>query len=382
MEFLGNVEAVTTPAGQVPGSPPVVIAHRGASGYRPEHTLESYRLAIQMGADYVEPDLVPTRDGVLVARHENEIGGTTDVADHPEFADRRTTKVVDGRAVTGWFAEDFLIAELKTLRATERLPQVRPANTRYDGRYEIPTFDEVLELVVGESRRLNRQIGVYPETKHPSYFASIGLPPETLLLQALHRHQLDRPGAKVFIQSFETDNLRRLRRMTRLPLIQLIEADGAPYDLVQAGDPRTYRDLATPGGLAEIATYAAGIGVHKGLALPRDPAGVDHERLGGAAGSLVEAAHDAGLLVHVWTLRAENQFLPRNLRIGTDPYASGDVYAEAQTFLDAGVDGLLHRPGGHRRGGARRLAQPRAGELTGATTSTRFPCGSLAWKRR
>jgi glycerophosphoryl diester phosphodiesterase len=312
---------------------PIVIAHRGASGHRPEHTLAAYRLAIRMGADYVEPDLVSTRDGVLVARHENEISGTTDVADHPEFADRRTTKVVDGRTVTDWFTEDLLLAELKTLRATERLPQARPANTRYDGLFEIPTFDEILELVASESRRLNRQVGVYPETKHPTYFASIGLPLETPLLQALHRHHLDRPNAKVFLQSFETGSLQRLHRMTRLPLIQLIEAGGAPYDLAQAGDPRTYRDLLTPGGLAEIATYAAGVGVPKELVLPGDALG--------EPSSLVDDAHASGLLVHVWTLRAENQFLPASLRIGSDPSASGDAYAEAHAHLDAGVDGYF-----------------------------------------
>ena len=315
---------------------PIVIAHRGAPGHRPEHTLASYRLAIAMGADYVEPDLVATRDGVLVARHENEIGGTTDVAAHPEFADRWTTKAIDGRAVSGWFTEDFTIAELKTLRATERLPQVRPANTAYDGRFEIPTFEEVLDLVARESRRLYRQIGVYPETKHPTYFASIGLPLEVPLLQALRRHGLDRPDAKVFLQSFETGNLERLHEMTRLPLIQLIEASGAPYDLQQTGDPRTYRDLTMPGGLAEIASYAAGIGVDKDLVLPRD---ADGNTTGPS--SLVDDAHDHRLLVHVWTLRNENRFMAADFRTGTDPNASGDALAEGQAFLDAGVDGFF-----------------------------------------
>jgi len=360
MEILGKVNttaalaaftalATTVPAGaatdeQAPhrhashpaSATPIVIGHRGAPGYRPEHTLASYRLAIAMGADYVEPDLVSTKDGVLVARHENEIGGTTDVADHPEFADRRTTKTLDGRAVTGWFTEDFTLAELKTLRAKERLPQVRPANTAYDGRFEVPTLDEVLDLVARESRRLHRQIGVYPETKHPTYFASIGLPLEEPLLQALRRHHLDRPNAKVFLQSFETGNLRRLHRMTRLPLIQLIDASGAPYDLAAAGDPRTYRDLATPGGLAEIATYAAGVGVNKELVLPRDAAGNT-----GEPSELVDDAHADGLLVHAWTLRAENQFMAANFRIGTAPTASGDAIAEDQAFLDAGVDGFF-----------------------------------------
>jgi len=315
---------------------PIVIGHRGAPGYRPEHTLASYRLAIQMGADYVEPDLVSTKDGVLVARHENEIGGTTDVADHPEFAGRQTTKSIDGQVVTGWFTEDFTLAELKTLRAKERLPQVRPANTVYDGRFEVPTFDEVLDLVATESRRLHRQIGVYPETKHPTYFASIGLPLEGPLLQTLRRHHLDRLHAKVFVQSFETGNLKRLHELTRLPLIQLLDAGGAPYDLQLAGDPRTYRDLATPGGLAEIATYASGIGVNKDLVLPRDTSGST-----GTPSSLVDDAHIDGLLVHVWTLRNENRFMATNFRLGTDPNASGDAFAEDQAFLDAGVDGLF-----------------------------------------
>ena len=355
MEILGKVNTTAafaaatalaaTPAGATTERPvlqhrattvPIVIGHRGAPGYRPEHTLASYRLAIAMGADYVEPDLVSTKDGVLVARHENEISGTTDVADHSEFADRLTTKTIDGRVVTGWFTEDFTLAELKTLRAKERLPQVRAANTVYDGRFEIPTFDEVLDLVASESHRLHRQIGVYPETKHPTYFATIGHPLEVPMLQALRRHHLDRPNAKVFLQSFETGNLRRLHQMTRLPLIQLIDASGAPYGLVQAGDPRTYADLATPAGLAEIATYATGVGVNKNLVLPRDADGNT-----GEPSALVDEAHADGLFVHIWTMRNENQFMAANFRIGTDPNASGDARAEAQAFLDAGVDGFF-----------------------------------------
>jgi glycerophosphoryl diester phosphodiesterase len=333
VEIAGRADHRRVPSGT---STPIVIGHRGASGYRPEHTLASYRLAIQMGADYIEPDLVSTKDGVLVARHENEIGGTTDVADHPELADRRTTKVVDGRLVTGWFTEDLTLDELKTLSARERLPQVRPANTAYDGRFEVPTLDEVLDLVASESRRQHRQIGVYPETKHPTYFASIGLSLEAPLLGALRRHGLDRPGARVFLQSFETDNLRKLRRMTRLPLIQLIDATGAPYDLAQAGDPRPYRDLASPAGLAEIATYADGVGVSKELVLPREPEGGTGEPT-----ALVPDAHTNGLLVHVWTLRRENRFLATNHRTGSDPNASGDAIGEVRAFLDAGVDGFF-----------------------------------------
>jgi glycerophosphoryl diester phosphodiesterase len=316
---------------------PIVIGHRGASGYRPEHTLAAYRLAIRLGADYVEPDLVSTKDGVLVARHENEISGTTDVADRPEFADRRTTKTIDGRSVTGWFTEDFTLAELRTLRAVERLPGVRPDNTRYDGMFAVPTLDEVLALVREESRRRGERIGVYPETKHPTYFDAIGLSMEEPLVAALRRHGLDRRNAEVIIQSFETGNLRELDTMTRVDLAQLVDASGAPYDLRAAGDPRTYRDLVTPAGLAEIATYADGVGVNKNLVLPRDPA----TGATGATSSLVDDAHAAGLVVHVWTLRDENQFMATNFRIGTDPDAKGDAYAEALAFLDAGVDGIF-----------------------------------------
>jgi len=320
-----------------PTTEPIVIGHRGASGYRPEHTLASYRLAIRLGASYVEPDLVSTRDGVLVARHENEISGTTDVAQHPEFADRETTKVIDGRSVTGWFTEDFTLAELKTLRAKERLPLVRPDNTRYNGMFEVPTLDEVLSLVRHEERRAGRRIGVYPETKHPSHFDSLGLSLEQPLVAALRRHGLDRAGSGVFIQSFETANLRALAGVTRVPLVQLIDASGAPYDFERAGDPRTYRDLATPQGLAWVATYADAIGANKDLVLPRDPA----TRATGEPSDLVPDAHDAGLLVHAWTLRDENQFMATNFRRGADPNAKGDAYAEAMAFLDAGVDGIF-----------------------------------------
>jgi glycerophosphoryl diester phosphodiesterase len=326
----------SAPAARADAAEPVVIGHRGAAGYRPEHTLASYRLAIGMGADYVEPDLVSTKDGVLVARHENQISGTTDVAQHPEFAARKTTKTIDGQAVTGWFTEDFTLAELKTLRAKERLPQVRPDNTRYDGRFEIPTLDEILDLVAAESRRTGRTIGVYPETKHPTYFDSVGLSLEEPLVRTLERHHLNRTHAKVIVQSFETANLRDLDRMTKVPLAQLMDAAGAPYDLVAAGDRRTYRDLATPTGLRWVATYADGVGVNKDLVLPRNAAGATTQ-----PSVLVGDAHAAGLIVHVWTLRDENQFMATNFRRGTDPNAKGDSYAEARAFLDAGVDGIF-----------------------------------------
>jgi len=323
--------------GSVPGSGPVVIGHRGAAGHRPEHTLASYRLSILLGADYIEPDLVATRDGVLVARHENDVTATTDVADHPELASLRTTKVVDGREVTGWFTEDLTLGQLQTLRAKERLPAVRPRNARRDGCYRIPTFDEVLELARRESERTGREIGVYPETKHPSYFADLGLPLEEPLLAALRRHGLDHPGARVFLQSFETANLVALRRATALPLVQLVAAAGAPADLVAAGDATTYADLLTPAGLRRLASYADAIGPSKDLVLPRDPA----TGAAGAPSSLVADAHGAGLAVHVYTLRDENQFMATNFRLGSDPHAPGDAVAEARAFLDAGVDGIF-----------------------------------------
>jgi glycerophosphoryl diester phosphodiesterase len=316
---------------------PLVIGHRGASGYRPEHTLAAYRLAIQLGADFIEPDLVSTSDGVLIARHENEIGGTTDVADHPEFADRRTTKTIDGQALTGWFTEDFTLSEIKTLRAKERLPAIRPSNTRYDGRYQIPTLDEVLDLARDQSRSTGRRIGVYPETKHPTYFDSIGLSLEEPLLRELRRHRLDKKSSKVIIQSFETTNLKELNRRTPVFLVQLLDATGAPYDLVAAGDPRTYRDLVTATGLHAVAGYADGVGASKDLVLPRDPA----TGATGEPSTLVADAHQEGLRVHIFTLRAENQFMATNFRRGTDPNATGDLYAETQAFLEAGVDGLF-----------------------------------------
>jgi glycerophosphoryl diester phosphodiesterase len=314
---------------------PLVIGHRGASGYRPEHTLASYRLAIEMGADYIEPDLVSTKDHVLVTRHENNIADTTDVAAHPEFASRRTTKTIDGNPMTGWFTEDFTLAELRTLRAKERLPDLRPANTAFDGLYQVPTFQEVIDL----AKRAG--VGIYPETKHPTYFDSIGLSLEEPLLATLRANGLTGPRAKVFIQSFETANLRELRARTRLPLVQLIDATGRPYDFVVSGDPRTYADLVTPAGLAEIATYADGIGPNKDLIIPRDSAGTLLEPT-----SLVRDAHREGLVVHPWTFRRENNFLPLDFRQGNPASpeflrAPGDLPAELRLFFRLGVDGVF-----------------------------------------
>lgn len=303
---------------------PIVIAHRGASGYRPEHTLAAYRLAIALGADYVEPDLVSTRDGVLVARHEPEIGRTTDVARRDEFNDRLTSKEIDGRLVTGWFVEDFTLAELKTLRVVERMPDLRPRNTRYDGRYDVPTFEEVLGLVAAESERLGRPVGIYPEIKHPAYFAALGLGLEQPLLDALEVQGYGGPEAPVFIQCFDAATLRGLRSRTGLPLVQLVGETGRI-------------DLVTSAGLGRVATWADAVGVAKGLVLPR------RESTGtlGRPTSLVQDAHAAGLLVHVWTMRDENAFLPLGYRRGESPSDPGDAFEETVAFLDAGVDGLF-----------------------------------------
>jgi glycerophosphoryl diester phosphodiesterase len=313
---------------------PLVIGHRGAPGYRPEHTLASYELAARLGADYIEPDLVSTKDGVLVARHEPEIGGTTNVADHPEFAKRKKTKVIDGvEFKDGWFTEDFTLRELKTLHARERLPLVRPQNTKYKD-LEIPTFQEVLDLRARLSRELHRPLGVYPETKHPTYFRSIGLPLEPGLVRALNRNGLNRRGAPVFVQSFEQNNLRALRSQLKVPLVQLIDAK----TLRPAGDPAnpTYGELATPAGLQRIARYADGVGPSKDYIVPRDTAGRSL-----APTSFVRDAHAAGLVVHPYTFRRENQFLPLELRSSTDPNGIGNLKAEIQQFFALGVDGVF-----------------------------------------
>ena len=314
----------------------LVVGHRGASGYRPEHTLAAYELAIRQCADFIEPDLVSTRDGVLVARHENEIGGTTDVAEHPELASRRTTKVIDGRSVTGWFTEDFTLAELRTLRARERIPAVRPQNTAYDGRFRVPTLQEVIDLARRSRTCEGRPVGVYPETKHPSYFDSIGLSMEEPLVRTLHRNGYRHERSPAIIQSFEVGNLRELDRMTDVRIAQLADCTGAPWDLRAAGDPRTYADMVTRSGLRDIARYADGLGACKDLLIPRDAAG---NLL--APSPVIRDAHARGLEVHGWTFRRENQFLPLDFRVGTDPNAPGDVVAEIEAFLDAGMDGFF-----------------------------------------
>lgn len=313
-----------------------VVGHRGASGSRPEHSLASYETAITECADFIEPDVVSTKDGVLVARHENEISGTTDVASRPAFADRKTTKVVDGVSVTGWFTEDFTLAELKTLRAVERLPQVRPANTAFNGLYAIPTLDEVLDLARHSLSCDGLPVGVYPETKHPSYFDSIGLSLEEPLVAELARNGLDSADAPVIVQSFEVANLKELDAATDVPLAQLLNSSGRPWDFTVAGDARTYADLATPAGLAEIASYADGVGVEKSLVIPRTATGTL-----GTPTTLVADAHAAGLDVHAWTFRRENTFLSAEFRSSTDPAGIGDLEGELRVFLATGLDGYF-----------------------------------------
>lgn len=303
---------------------PLVIAHRGASGYLPEHTLEEYALAIEQGAHYIETDLVITADGVLIARHENDLSDTTDVAE--KFPDRRRTGLVDGRQVDGWFSEDFTLEEIRTLRAVERLP-FRDQSS--NGKFEIPTLDEVIQLVLSRGRELGRRIGIYPETKHPSYFAALGLPLEEPLVAALERHDLNRADAPVFLQSFEVSNLRKLNELTDAPLIQLVGAPFlAPFDQESSGAGLTYGDMITDAGLREIAAYADGIGPWKTLVVPLDEAGNLN-----APTRLIDRAHAAGLAVHAYAFRSEESYLA--------PQYDGDPGAEYRQFLDLGVDGVF-----------------------------------------
>ncbi len=353
--FLTTAALALLPMGQVvagtlTGEAPIVIGHRGASGLRPEHTLAAYELAIDLGADYIEPDLVATKDGVLVARHENEISGTTDVANRPEFANRKATKVIDGVPFTGWFTEDFTLAELKTLRAKERIPELRPGNTAFDGLYEIPTLQEVIDLAARKSLETGRTIGIYPETKHPTYFDSIGLSLEEPLVEILKANGLTDADDAVFIQSFEVGNLQYLDTLTDLPLVQLFGgATQKPFDFVVSGDARTYGDLAAPSGLQGIADYAAGIGPSKRLIVPAATVDLngdgkpddlngdglisDADTILGAPTSLVDDAHTAGLLVHPYTFRNEGFFLASDY--------GGNPELEYEQFYKLGVDGLF-----------------------------------------
>jgi glycerophosphoryl diester phosphodiesterase len=305
---------------------PLVIGHRGAPSYRPEHTRASYELAIDLGADLIEADLVVTRDGVLVARHENELSRSTDVAAHPEFAGRRRTQEVDGEELTGWFSEDFTLAELRTLGAVERMPGVRPLNTAYDGRYGVLTLAEIVALVQSRSTS-GRRVRLQAELKHPAWFADRGLPMTALLTAELTRLEARRADGPVVVMSFEPQALRELRsdlgtHGTRL--VQLIEEEGIQDALV------------TPAGLREISTYADGISPHKGRILLH---GADGTLVG--VSDLITQAHRAGLTVEPWTLRPENLFLPSHLRRGSDPSGIGDAQTEARLLLALGVDSVI-----------------------------------------
>ncbi|MCW2871073.1 MAG: putative glycerophosphoryl diester phosphodiesterase [Streptomyces oryziradicis] len=317
---------------------PAIIGHRGASGYRPEHTFGSYQLALDLGADVIEQDLVPTKDGHLVCRHEPEIGGTTDVASHPEFADRKTTKTIDGIVATGWFTDDFTLAELKTLRAVERVPSIRQRNTLYDGRWEIPTFEEVLKWADEQGRKRGKAVWLHSETKHPTYFRKAGLGLEEPLAKLLRRYGRDRVNSPQFLESFESGSLRRLGVLgVGAPKIFLLDvATSRPYDFVDSGDPRTVADLITPEGLKWTAGFAQGIGPTLLLIIPRDAAG----KLGTPT-TLVRDAHAAGLVLHPYTMRNENVFLPADFVKGTDANAYGDAFGAFKVYFEQGIDGIF-----------------------------------------
>lgn len=328
---IGAEAAPLPPSARVGPPPglPIIIAHRGASAERPEHTLLAYERAIEEGADFIEPDLVSTKDHQLVARHENEISETTDVAGKPEFADRKRSQTIDGMDVTGWFTEDFTLAELRTLRARERLPMLRPGNMAYDGQAMIPTLAEIIALAKTATERTGRAIGIYPETKHPTHFRKIGLPLEPVLLAALAQAGWTQADAPVFIQSFEVDNLKALRGQTGVRLVQLV-ATGT------SADGHDYGDMLTATGLARVANYADAIGPERGLVIPRDKDGTL-----GTATTLVADAHYAGLEVHPWTFRPENYFLAQAFRRGHSPLARGDAAGEIRLYLETGIDGLF-----------------------------------------
>lgn len=315
--------AAVAPASARGKATPLVIAHRGASGERPEHTLMAYRLAIAQGADFIEPDLVVTKDGHLVVRHENEISGTTDVAARPDFATRKAEKIIDDQRIVGWFTEDFTLAELKTLRARERLPALRPGSARFDGQETIPTYQEVVDLAKAESRRTGRVIGTYPEMKHPAYFESVGLPLEGRLAEALRRNGLDSRTAPVFVQCFEVEPLKRFMTLSKVRRVMLVARGPAPVDVTSAA------------GIKAIAAFADGLGPEWPLVVPVVEGAL------GAPSPLIRQAHAAGLAVHPWTIRAENAFLPKALQREGGPAARGDVEVLFKALYAAGVDGVF-----------------------------------------
>ena len=349
LSACGGSNLSVSPAAAVWPPVPTLIAHRGASALRPEHTIAAYTQAIEDGADIIEPDLVATKDGVLVARHENAIAilnpdgtireATTDIATRAEFANLLTTKTIDGTAIRGWFTEDMTLAQLKTLRAVERIPAIRPANVAFNGQFQVPTLQEVIDLAKAKSTEKGRTIGVYPETKHPTYFKSIGLPLERRLVDVLAANGWNSKDAPVFIQSFEVGSLKEMRTLTTARITQLLSSQGRPFDFVAAGpgETRTYADLITAAGLREVATYANGIGPSKDMVIPV---------VNGALSTptaLVANARAANLITHIYTLRPENNFLPANLKAApvTDNTVRGDSLTEIQTFLQAGIDGFF-----------------------------------------
>jgi glycerophosphoryl diester phosphodiesterase len=331
-----------------PPTEPLVIAHRGASGYLPEHTLAAYDLAMAQGADYIEPDLVTTRDGALIARHENLLQDTTDIADHAEFADRRRNGQVDGQPLSGWFSEDFTLDEIRRLRTRERFPALRPQVAVEDGRHGIASIDEILALVARRSNELGRRIGLYPELKHPSHFRALGLPLEPALAAALRAAGLNRADLPVIVQSFEPSCLRRLAELSPVRRAQLLAPDGGPVDASASG--LRYAAMATPAGLARIAGYAQVVIVEKGRYLPEASARTQTPAqrqtpprpspCQGRAG-FVSSARDAGLAVHAYVFRAENVFLPMDLRIGADPAQHGALAVEIQRYLALGIEGFF-----------------------------------------
>jgi glycerophosphoryl diester phosphodiesterase len=326
------------PAHHSVAATPIVFGHRGAAGYRPEHTVDGYRLAAELGADYLEPDLVPTKDGYLVDRHEPDITQTTDVAKHPEFAKLKTTRTVDGVTTTGWFTTDFTLAQLKTLHPIERLPDIRQHNTLYNSCCRILTLQEDIRLVEQLSRQEHRTIGIIPEIKHSTYFRSVGLPMEQRTLAVLHRFGLDgrHPRLPTIIQSFEVGNLQWLHSHTDIPLLQLTSATGAPADFVASGNPRTYADITSAAGLVQVAKYATYLGPDKAQIDPLTKSGA----LAGPT-SLVRDAHRVGLKVTPYTFRNENSFLPTNFQRGSNPADYGNALAEDELYYELGVDGVF-----------------------------------------
>ena len=342
---MGAAAIAAGAGGAFAASPPrkvEIFGHRGASALRPEHTLASYAKAIADGADYIEPDLCITRDGVLVARHENNIAETTDVARQPEFAGRKTARIVDGQRVEGWFTEDFTLAELKTLRAIERLPQFRPQNAAMNGRFDVPTWEEIIDFTAAEAAARGRMVGLVPELKHSTYFSGIGLPLEDRFLATLGSHDYVR-RCPLEIQSFEIANLKYLRARLGRPantrLMQLVEPGaGKPADVAKSGSGPTYAEMITPAGLADVARYADVIAPPTRAIIPLRP-----DRKLAAPTSLVANAHKAGLLVHIWTFRPENYFLAADFQDAGGPAARNEAgsIAEMQAYICTGIDGFF-----------------------------------------